>query len=561
MIPQTKAPILVLNTHAQRESGRKAQLANISAAQAVANLVATTLGPRSMLKMLMDPMGGIVMTNDGNAILREVDVSHPAAKSLIELSRAQDEEVGDGTTSVIILTGEAMGAARPFFEKEIHPTVVVGAYYKGLDEILKMLSDLAVPIDTKDDAEMKKALTSCVGTKFAARWGDLVVNLALKAVRTVTTGLTGKTAIDIKRYAKVEKLPGGMLEECEVLTGVMLNKDITHPKMRRTIKNPRVVLLDCNLEYKKGESQTQMEFTKDTDMTDALQQEMDEIAAMCHHILKVKPDVVVTEKGVSDLAQHFLIKQNVSVLRRVRKTDNLRIGRVTGATIVNRPEEIEDKDVGTMCGLFDVRKIGDDYFSYFVESKEPKACSIILRGASKDVLNEMERNLHDAMHVARNITLDPKLIPGGGAAEMELSHRLTEKSKSVEGLMQLPLQALAYALECIPRTLAQNCGADVVRVLTELRAKHTKEDGKFFGIDGNTGKMADMREVGIWEPLVVKAQVYKTAIEASCMLLRIDDVVSGQKQKTKRDKDDPPLDEMDRDEPEKEETFGDARDG
>jgi len=559
MISPQATPILVLNSSTKRESGRKAQLANIAAAKAVADLVSSTLGPRSMLKMLLDPMGGIVMTNDGNAILREIDVNHPAAKSMIELSRAQDEEVGDGTTSVIILAGEMMAVAKPFFEREMHPSVIVGAYYKALEEGLKIINEIAEPIDVKNDDDIKKALTSCIGTKFASRWGSLVVDLALKSVRTVMKGSSnaGKLNIDIKRYAKVEKIPGGLLEECVVLDGVMLNKDIVHPKMRREIKNPRVLLLDCNLEYKKGESQTNMEMTKDTDMTDALQQEINEIAQMCNYIMKHKPDVVVTEKGVSDLAQHFLLKQDISVIRRARKTDNNRIARVTGATIVNRPEEIQESDIGTQCGLFEIKKIGDDYFTFFIECKDPSACTILMRGASKDVLNEMERNLHDCLAVARNLMVNPRLVPGGGALEMELAHRLGEKAKTVEGLQQLPLRAVAFAMEIIPRTLAQNCGADVVRVITELRAKHSSPDGKFFGIDGNLGKVADMREAKVWEPVAVKLQTFKTAIESSCMLLRIDDVVSGIKKKREKA---PGRAEA---EPQGEnaETFGDHRDG
>lgn len=271
-----------------------------------------------MLKMLLDPMGGIVMTNDGNAILREIDCKHPAAKSMIELARAQDEEVGDGTTSVICLAGELMQAASPFIENEIHPTVIVRAYYKALDDALKVIDNIAVPIDVNSDEQVKKALTSCVGTKFAARWGSLVVDLALTACRTIMRGVKGNTKLnlEIKRYARIEKIPGGMLDECKVLNGVMLNKDITHPQMRREIRNPRVLLLDCPLEYKKGESQTNMEMTKDTDMVDALQQEINEVAQVCAYILKHNPDVVITEKGVSDLAQHFLLKGNCSVIRR-----------------------------------------------------------------------------------------------------------------------------------------------------------------------------------------------------------------------------------------------------
>ena len=258
----------------------------------------------------------------------------------------------------------------------------------------------------------------------------------MTAVRTVfRKDAADNVEIDVKRYAKVEKIPGGVLEDCRVLEGVMFNKDVTHPNMRRKVEKPRVVLLDCPLEYKKGESMTNMEFTKEDDFKKALAMEETEVMRMCEHILAVKPDIVITEKGVSDIAQHFLLKNgNVSCIRRVRKTDNNRIARVTGATIVNRPEELREADVGKDCGLFEVNKIGDDYFTFLTECTNPSACSVVLRGASKDVLNEIERNLHDAMGVARNVLLNPRLVPGGGALEMELACRLNEIATTVEGV-------------------------------------------------------------------------------------------------------------------------------
>jgi len=287
----------------------------------------------------------------------------------------------------------------------------------------------------EDNKDLTNIVNSSIGTKFASRWGSLIVDLAVKAVRTVYRKDGESIEIDVKRYAKVEKIPGGSLDESRVLDGVMFNKDVTHPQMRREIKNPRVVLLDCPLEYKKGESMTNMEFTQDDDFKKALAMEEIEVQRMCQAILKVKPDVVITEKGVSDIAQHFLLKEgNCTVFRRLRKTDNNRVARVTGATIVNRPEELQESDVGTECGLFEVKKIGDEYHTFMTECKKPNACSIILRGASKDVLNEIERNLHDALGVARNVVLNPKLCTGGGALEMELACRLMEKANEVEGV-------------------------------------------------------------------------------------------------------------------------------
>merc|ERR1711865_668176 len=520
-----QAPVFVMNQQTQRETGSKAQLSNIAACKAVAEIIRTTLGPKSMLKMLLDPMGGIVMTNDGNSILREVDVSHPAAKSMIELSRTQDEEVGDGTTSVIVLAGEMMSVAEPFLEKQIHPTVICQAYSKALKDGLKILDDMCFELDVNDRASMANIVQSCIGTKLAAGFGPLVCDLALDAVLTVMrTDESGRKDIDIKRYAKVEKIPGSELQESKVMKGVMFNKDITHPKMRRLIKNPRVVLMDCPLEYKKGESQTNVEVTKEDDWEKLLMQEEEEIRKVCDDIIKVKPDLVITEKGVSDIAQHFLLKANISVIRRIRKTDNARIARVTGAHICNRTEELTESMVGTHCGLFEVKKLAEEYFSYMTQCKDPKACTIVLRGASRDVLNEMERNLHDAFSVARNVILEPKLLPGGGATEMELSQRLKEKAKSIEGTRQYAYRAVADALEVIPRSLAHNCGADVVRVMTDLRSRHAQQGGLNWGIDGHKGTVADVKELGIMDTYAVKKQTLRTAVEAAAMLLRIDDI-------------------------------------
>jgi len=523
-----QAPVMVLNQNTKRESGRKAQLGNITAGKAVADIIRTTLGPKSMLKMLLDPTGGIVMTNDGNAILREVDVSHPGAKSMVELARAQDEEVGDGTTSVIVIAGEMLHVAEPLLLRDFHPTVMCSGYLKCLDDALGVLESIAFPIDLSDRAALAKLVRSSIGTKFISRFSDLMVELALDAVQTVHIDANGRKEIDIKRYAKVEKLPGGDIEQSRVLKGVMINKDVTHPKMRRRIEKPRVLLLDCTLEYKKNESATTVELTDEAQWEALLKQEEDWVASVCRDIIAVKPDVVVTEKGVSDLAQHFLVKAGVTVLRRMRKTDNNRIARACGATICNRTEEIKESDVGTSCGLFEVVKIGDEYFTFFVDCEEPKACTILLRGASKDVLNEVERNLLDAMNVARNIYYKPMLVPGGGSCEIALSVSLGEKAKSVEGALQWPYKAAAQAFEVIPRTLAQNCGCDVVRIVTELRAKHAAGiANSAWGIDGEKGVLADMRELGVWEPLVVKQQTVKTAVEMTSMLLRIDDIVSG----------------------------------
>ena len=410
--------------------------------------------------------------------------------------------------------GEILAQALPQLERNIHPVVIIAAFKRALADALDIIEDISLPVNINDDKAIYNLISSSIGTKFVARWSEMMCNLALKAVRTVSHDAGGgKKEVDIKRYAKVEKIPGGEIEDSRVLDGVMLNKDITHPKMRRLIKNPRVILLDCPLEYKKGESQTNIEISKEEDWNRILQIEEEQVKLLTDAIISVKPDLVITEKGVSDLAQHFLVKHNITALRRVRKTDNNRIARATGATIVNRVDDLQESDVGTGCGMFEIEKIGDEYFSFLTQCKNAKACTILLRGPSKDILNEIERNLQDAMSVARNVMFHPRLSPGGGATEMAVSIRLAQRAKSVEGVQQWPYKAVAEAMEVIPRTLIQNAGASPIKVLTKLRAKHAERGGSTWGIDGDKGVVVDMKEYGVWEPEAVKLQSVKTAVE------------------------------------------------
>ena len=530
-------PVFVVNAAPERQSGRKAQMSNISAAKTVADVIRTCLGPRAMLKMILDPMGGILLTNDGHAILREIEVAHPAAKSMIELSRTQDEEVGDGTTSVIILAGEVLAHSLPLLERGLHPVVIIAAFKQAMTQALQIIESVSMPVDVRNDDEMLKIIRTSIGTKFVSRWSDLMCRLALKAVRTVacidgsasSNSGSQPNTVDLKRYARVEKVPGGEIEDSRVLDGVMLNKDVTHPKMRRRIENPRIILLDCPLEYKKGESQTNIEITREEDWSRVLEIEEEQIKQLCDRILQHKPDLVFTEKGVSDLAQHFLLKANVTCIRRVRKSDNNRIARATGAQIVNRVEDLRDSDVGTRCGLFHITKLGDEYFTFLEKCEDPKACTILLRGPSKDILNEIDRNLADAMSVARNMVFHPYLAPGGGATEMAISVGLAKfAGQPMEGVEMSAVAAVADVFEVIPRTLIQNCGGNTIKTLTQLRARHANGEHSY-GIDGHTGKVVDMKQYGLYESASVRVQILKTAIESAALLLRVDDVVSAKR--------------------------------
>ena len=522
-------PVIQIN---QRDQGSKVQHQNIHAAKMVADIIRTSLGPKAMLKMLMDPMGGIVLTNDGNAILREITVKHPAAKSMIEIARTQDEETGDGTTSVIVLAGEVLAQAEQFIDQNIHPTVVIRAYRMALQDMIEWAEGkFSKSIDINSSEQMTAIVKSCLGTKMLSGHMDLAVNIALNAVKAISVTKNDYHEIDIKRYCRIEKVPGGAVEDSQVINGIMINKDIVHAKMKRRIEKPRVILLDCPLEYQKGESQTALELMKEEDFSRVLEQEESAIRKKCDEIIRLKPDLIFTEKGISDLAQHFLVKAGITALRRLKKTDNNRLARVTGARIVSDIADLREEDVGTMADLYEIKKVGDEYFTYVTSSKTT-AVTVVLRGPSKDIINEVERNINDAVNCVRNILLNPKIVPGCGALEMALAHGLEEKSKTVEGVLQWPYKAIARALEVIPRTLIQNCGGSTIRQLTALRAKHAQSSDYWtWGINGRTGELVDVAELDIWDPLSVRLQVIKTAIETSIMLLRIDDIVSGVKKR------------------------------
>ncbi|KAL3104833.1 hypothetical protein niasHT_024032 [Heterodera trifolii] len=540
MIQTGGAPLIIINRSAEREQGHRVQKQNIAAAKMVADVIRTSLGPRAMLKMLMDPMGGIVLTNDGNAILREITVKHPAAKTMIEIARTQDEETGDGTTSVIILAGEFLAQAEQFLEQSIHPTVIIHGYRMALEDIIEWTEEkFSKPVDLTSESELTTVVKSCLGTKMLAKYMDLAVNIALSAVRTIDVTNNDFREIDIKRYCRIEKIPGAAIEDSNVVKGVVLNKDVVHPKMSRRIEKPRVLLLDCPLEYKKGESQTSLEIMKEQDFSRVLEQEEETIKRQCDEIIQLKPNLVFTEKGISDLAQHYLVRAGITALRRLKKTDNNRLARVTGARIVHDTADLRESDIGTQADLYEINKVGDEYFAW-ITSEKTTAVTVVLRGPSKDIINEVERNIQDALHCVRNVLTNPRVVPGAGALEMALSHALLEKAKSIPGVRAGPYKAVAHALEIVPRTLIQNCGgSSTIRQLTALRAKHAQQPDTnwTWGINGRDagGELVDMAQPeSVWDSLTVRLQAIKTAIETAIMILRIDDIVSGTK---KRDKD------------------------
>ncbi|KFD53071.1 hypothetical protein M513_05985 [Trichuris suis] len=495
-------PLILLSENTRQETGREVQLGNIEAARAIAEV------------MLVDTVGGTVITSDGNAVLREIEVPHPAAKSMIEISRTQDQETGDGTTSVIILAAEILNATEPFLTQGMHPVHIIRALQAALTDVLAHCRDkLGKSININNEEELLHVVRSCIGSNISSAWMNIVMHMAVDAIKVVTVDTPFGKQIDIKRYVRVEKVPGGQIEDSKLIKGVVLNKDIVHASMARRIKNPRVILLDSSLEFHKFESQASFECSDMTSVTSMLETEEKAVKAMCDSIIELKPNLVFCEKGVSDLAQHFLVMKNISVIRRIKRTDSDRLAKVTGATIVHDPADLTERDVGTKASEFYIEKIGDEYFTFVINDKDAKACTLLLRGPNKDILMEMDRSLQDALHVVRNVFLNPKVLPGGGAAEMALAQVIKEKANSIKGEQQFVYRAVADAFEIIPRTLLQNSGADIIRVITALRAKHTEAGNETLGINGITGEMADMNKLNVWDPLTVRVQVYKTAIE------------------------------------------------
>lgn len=493
------------------------------AAKTISSIIRTCLGPRAMQKMVLTKINSIELTNDGNAILRELDVAHPSARSLIELAKTQDDEVGDGTTSVVILAAEILNEMTYILDKNVHPIRICQALSKGLRICTGALEKMTISLED-DEESMMRIIGASVATKVCSILKVPIEKLALEAVRNIY--VKGENRCDLKTNMKVEKILGRDFKESEVIDGVIINKDIIHPQMRRRIEDPRIVILESPLEYKKGESQTNYEFSREKDFTRALEIEEEQVREMCSKIIALKPDVVVCEKGVSDLALSILFENNITGLRRMKKTDTLRLSKACGATVANNPEDAEERHVGTSCGLFEYVKYGEEYYCKFSRCRNPKACSVVIRGPTKDILNELERNFMDAAKVAKNIFISPRLCPGGGAAEMAMACELMGSIGDNEVENDV-FARLGSALTVIPSILLENSGVfNPLKTIAFLEQKH--KEGSYYGVNGITGEVVDTRTL-VLEPHAVKSQCIKSAIEAVSQLLRVDGIIESRR--------------------------------
>ncbi|WEU41102.1 MAG: TCP-1/cpn60 chaperonin family protein [Candidatus Odinarchaeum yellowstonii] len=519
-------PILILKEGTSRTRGREAQRANITAAKVIAEAVRTSLGPRGMDKMLVDSLGDVTITNDGATILKEMDVQHPAAKMMVEVAKTQDQEVGDGTTTAVVLAGELLKRAEELLDKNIHPTIIVSGYRKATEKALKTVDEIALDISPDDDQFLKNVAITAMATKVVSGAKDFLADLAVKAVKSVVEKVGDELRVDIDNV-KVEKKEGGSVEDTLLINGVILDKEVVHHAMPKKVKNAKIALLDGALEVEKTEFDAKINITQVEQMQAFLEEEQNILRNMVEKIKATGANVVITQKGIDDLAQHFLAKAGILAVRRVKKSDMDKLAKATGGSIVTNVEDITAKDLGEADVVYE-KKVGDEQMVFVEGCKNPKSVSVLIRGASELVVNEAERAFHDALCVVRNVILESKVLAGGGAPEVEIARALRDYAETLSGREQLAVIKFAESVESIPRTLAENAGLDPVDILVQLKAAH--ENGrKWAGVNILDGGVADMDKLNIWEPASVKKQAIKSASEAAQMILRIDDIIAAGK--------------------------------
>ena len=513
-------PIFILREGSQRTAGRDAQRSNIIAAKTVAGAVRTTLGPMGMDKMLVDTMGDVVITNDGVTILKEMDIEHPAAKMMVEIAKTQDAEVGDGTTTAVVVAGELLKQAEALLDQEIHPTVIASGYRDATDKAVEILKSMAVKVTTKDDDLLRKiAITAMTGKGSQSARDELAV-IAVEAVKSV---VDEDGTVDTDNIT-VEKKVGGGITDSQLVGGVVVDKERLHPNMPKKVTDAKIALINAAVEIEKTEVDAKIQITSPDQLQAFLDQEEVMLKDMVENIVKTGANVVFAQKGIDDLAQHFLAKAGIYTVRRVKKSDMEKLARATGARVATSIHELTKDDLGK-AGLVEERKIGDDKMTFVEQCTNPKSVSIILRGGTEHVVDELERAMNDALRVVGVVVEDKMLVPGGGAPEVELALRLRAYASTVGGREQLAIEAFADAMEIIPKTLAENAGLDQIDSLVALRSAHEK-GMKSAGLDMDTGKPVDMLKLGVVEPLRVKTQAIQSAAEAAVMILRIDDVIA-----------------------------------
>ncbi len=514
-------PILLLKEGTKRERGRDAQRNNIMAAVAIAEAIRTALGPKGQDKMLVDSFGDVTITNDGATILKEIDVEHPAAKMIVEVAKTQDDEVGDGTTSAVVLAGELLKQAEMLIDQKIHPTVIVEGYRKATEKSLDLLDSIAV--EDSSVTMLKKVAMTSMQSKVVSEFRKVLADLAVKAIQLITDTIDGEKQADLDNV-KVEKKQGGTIQDTMFIEGIVLDKEIVHPGMAKSLENPKIALIQSAFEVEKTEFTAKIDIREVTQMQAFLDEEERMLREMVEKIKKVGANVVLCQKGIDDVAQHFMAQEGIIAVRRIKESDMEKLARATGGKLISNLDDLSKKDLGTAQSI-EERKIADDKMVFIEGCKNPKAVSILLRGSTDLIVDEAERALHDALCVIRNVVEDGRVVSGGGAPEIHVAQHLQDYAETLPGREQLAVLAFSEAMEIIPKTLAENAGLDSIDIIAELKTRHEKKEISA-GIDGIKGKVGDLAKGNVWEPLVVKRQAIKSASEVAQMLLRIDDVIA-----------------------------------
>ncbi len=521
-------PVLILREGSNRSRGREAQHGNITAAKVVAESVRSALGPKGMDKMLVDNFGDVTITSDGRTILDEMDIQHPAAKMLVEVAKTQDNEVGDGTTSAVIIAGELLSRAEELIDKNIHPTIIIDGYKMAAEKALETLDKIAMPVDLKSQDYLKKAAITAMASKLVAEYKEYLADIVVKAMMTVAEKQDNTYKVDVEDV-KVEKKTGESLRNTSLINGVVLDKEIVHSGMPKRVEKAKIALLDASLENEKPELDAKINIENPAQIEAFLKQEEAMLKDMADKIVASGANVVICQKGIDDMVQHFLARRGIIAIRRAKKSDMEKLAKATGGKIVSRLDDISPADIG-YAALVEERRIGDDKMTFIEGCKNPKAVTILIRGGTERLNAEAERSIHDALCVIRDLILEPRIVAGGSAPELEMANALKKYAETLPGREQLAVRIFAEALESITITLSENAGLDPIDILSDLRSRHEKGE-TWAGIEVIEGKVQDMSKVGVFEPVAVKKQIIKSANEAASMILKIDDIISSSKMK------------------------------
>lgn len=538
-VPSSQAagtPILILKEGTQRTRGREAQASNIMVAKVVGETMKSSLGPRGMDKMLVDSFGDIVITNDGATILKEMDVEHPVAKMLVEVAKAQDEEVGDGTTTTVVMAGELLAKAEELIDKEVHPSLIIEGYRKAASEAIKIYDVVSEPVSTDDKRALAMIAKTALVSKLVSDYADFLAEMAVDAVLRIAEKSDGAWKVDLDDL-KLEKKEGGSIMDTRLIEGIVLDKEVVHPDMPKTVKNAKIALLDASLEIEKTEFDAKLNIESPEQMRAFMQQEEDMLRGMVEKIASTGANVVLCQKGIDDLAQHFLSRRGILAVRRIKKSDMDKLAKATGGRVVSRIDDLQPEDLGK-AALVEERRVSEDKMVFVEGCENPKSVTILIRGGTQRIVDEAERSVKDAINVVKDILIEPRIVAGGGASELEVAMRLRDFAKSLPGKEQLAVEKFAEALEIVPTQLAENAGLDAIESIVSLRSKH-QEGKKWFGVDVFNSRLHDMMELNIIDPVVVKKQTIKSAVEAASMILKIDDIIAASKlseRETKKEK-------------------------